>query len=258
MSPTPFAVGRRGPRSFIFSGVKRTILHLALLLGATALPAAAQTVPPGAPVDTLTVATPIGAGTVGTGWTLAAGDRVVVWPRNDVAVASPDAGGLPVPDAEPGAVVASFAGGRAFAWPERPVVWTAPSPGRLGFGLNGRAAHGLVGEARLLVARLTPEAAGAFPRPAIAIERAGGGVRIRWADRAGFGVDRRRIAFTLTTAHGTVYRLGAWGPVEAPGAILPLPPPVDLPPGVHTLSATITDRLGNVSFPSTITFDTGT
>lgn len=228
-----------------------------LLCGSFASLAAAQPVPTWAPVDTLIVAAPVGGAMSGTPWTLATGDRVVVWAENGVAVADPDAGGLPVPDAEPGAVVARFGGGPPFAWPERPVVWTAPATGRLGFGLNGREAHGMMGGARVLVTRLTPEVAAAFPRPAIAIERAGRGVRIRWVDRAGFGVDRRRIAFTLTTAHGTVYRMGAWGPVEESGAILPLPPPVDLPPGVHTLSATITDRLGNVSAPSTITFDTG-
>lgn len=235
----------------------RTLFAAAMLVGATSLAVRAQPVPPGTPVDTLSVDAPIGAASVHPPFALATGDRVVVWAENDVAVGRPDAGGLPVPDTEPGAVVARFGGGPAFAWPERPIVWTAPSAGRLGFGLNGREAHGFAGDARLLVVRLTPETAEAFPRPAIAMEREGRGVRIRWADRAGFGIDRRRLAFTLRTAHGTLYRLGAWGPVEPDGAFLPLPPPVDLPPGVHTLSGTITDRLGNVSFPATITFDTG-
>lgn len=180
----------------------------------------------------------------------------MVWVEADVEVGEADVGGRPVPDAGVGAVIARFADSGPFAWPEEPTVWTAPASGWLSFGLNGHAGHRMTGRARAKVARLEASRS-AFARPRIELERVAGGVRVRWVDRAGFGIDERTLSFRLTTAHGTVYDLGPWGPVDAAGGILPLPPPVGLPPGVHHLSATITDHLGNQAPRSTITFDTG-
>lgn len=187
---------------------------------------------------------------------LGTGESVVVWVEADVEVGAWDVGGRPVPDAEAGAVIARFGGSPPFAWPVEPTVWTAPGPGVLAFGLNGHVGHRMRGRARMVVAPLAAARAG-FARPGIELRRVEGGVRVRWADRAGFGIDRRTLSFTLTTARGTVYELGPWGPVGDREAVLPLPPPVDLPAGIHTLSATIVDRLGNRAPPATVAFDSG-
>lgn len=234
----------------------RSVL-LALCVTLVATPLRGQGPPPGVAARALVVDAPVGGSAVVTPFAMATGDRVVVWVESDVEVARPDAGGRPVPDAPAGAVVARFGGGRPFAWPERPTVWTAPRPGRLAFGLNGRAAHGFEGGARLSVVRLDAATRAAFRPPAIELDRVDGGVAVRWVDRAGFGVDARTLSFRLTTAHGTVHDLGPWSPLGDGRAVLPLPPPVELPPGIHVLSATITDRLGNRAPRSTITFHTG-
>lgn len=226
----------------------------ALLTGLFALPHGlpAQSLPAGVAADTVVLEAEspgfVPAVSLGTG------ESVVVWVEADVEVGARELGGRPVPDAEVGAVIARFGGSAPFGWPVEPTVWTAPGPGKLAFGVNGHAGHGMTGRARLVVVGLDAARA-RFARPSIELERVDGGLRARWADRAGFGVDRRTLSFTLTTARGTVYELGAWGPVGDREAILPLPPPIDLPPGIHTLSATITDRLGNRARPATVAFD---
>ncbi len=195
------------------------------------------------------------------GLALRAGERIAVWTAADVEVGRPGAGGRPVPDAPPGAVVARFDGGPWFAWSEGPTVWTAPASGRLEFTLNAGPRTALSGRARLALVRLGTVAApapavAAFPAPRVELERAGDGVRVRYADRAGFGLVRSTLELTLHTAHGETIHLAAWRPVGRRETLLPLPPPdVPLPPGVQTLDATITDWLGNESPASRVVFD---
>ncbi|MBW3661052.1 MAG: hypothetical protein KY397_05390 [Gemmatimonadetes bacterium] len=237
------------------------VVGLRLALAGSLLPLSlphvltAQTIPAGVVADTVVVraASP----GVNPAVALAAGESVAVWVARDVEVGEPGVGGRPVPDAPVGAVIARFGDSGPFAWPIEPTVWTAPAAGRLAFGLNGHAGHEMEGEAVLAVARLDAGTLRAFPPPAVELERVENGVRARWTDRAGFEVDRRTLAFRLTTSHGSVYALGSWVPAGRSQVFLPLPPPVDLPPGVHTLAVTITDRLGNMAPPATIAFDTG-
>lgn len=231
----------------------RWISALAAL--ALAAPAAAQSPPPGVPTEMLRISAGAGIEAAPVVWPrmLAAGESVVVWVEGRVRAGVPDAGGLPVPDAPAGALVARFGASGAFAWPDGPVVWTAPAAGALAFGVNARAAHSPEGELRVVIARLEA-ARSAFPPPEVRLERSGPSIRVAWRDRAGFGVDRRTLALWLEDAHGTRYRLAAWAPAGEGVAVLPLPPPVDLPPGIHTLSAEITDRLGSAGRSSSIRF----
>ncbi len=234
----------------------RTAALVALATAALGSPAAAQGPPRGVPADTVRVpaAAGIEAAPVGYPQTLAAGDRVAVWVEGRVRATVPDAGGLPVPDAAPGALVARFGSSGAFAWPERPIVWTAPRAGGLSFGVNARSAHGPSGEARVVVVPLDPASRAAFAAPEVRLERTGGGFLVTWRDRAGFGVDRRTLALHLVDSHGTRIRLAAWAPAGEGRAVLPLPPPVDLPPGIHTLSAEITDGVGNTGRSAAVRF----
>lgn len=224
---------------------------------AGALPAArAQSPPRGAPADTLRLSATAGidAAPVALGRALAAGSGVAVWVEGGLRTGVPDAGGLPVADAAPGAVVARFGASGAFAWPARPVVWTAPSAGVLAFGVNARPAHAPSGEARIVVVPLDAVTRAAFPQPEIQVHRTGAALTATWRDRAGFGVDRRSLALWVEDAHGVRTRLAAWAPVGEGRAVLPLPPPIDLPPGVHTVTAEITDMLGNTGRSAPLRF----
>jgi hypothetical protein len=191
---------------------------------------------------------------------LAAGERIAVRVESDIEVGEREVGSGPVVDAAVGEVIARFGDSGAFAWPRTAVVWIAPDAGELAFEVNAYPAHRARGEAEITVLRLGPLGAPpppGFEPPLLQLDRAAGGVRARWSDRAGFGVEPATLLFELTTSHGTLYRLDPW---ERPGpseVTLRLPPPgLVLPPGVHTLTATIEDRLGSESPPSTIRFDT--
>jgi hypothetical protein len=228
----------------------------------------AQEIPAGVARETLVVERPAvgewpGGGSEGPagagGPTLAAGERIAVWVRGAARAADPDAAPLPVGEARPGEVVARFGGGRWFAWPEEPVVWTAPAPGRLEFALNGSTAHGLDGAADLVLVRLggpgrvPPEA---FPPPSITLERVTGGVEARYRDRGGFGLDPKTLRFTVETARGVRIQMAPWSPVGPEATVLPLPPPgIPLTPGIHRLSVTVTDRVGRDAPPAAIVFD---
>jgi hypothetical protein len=192
--------------------------------------------------------------------TLTAGERIAVRVESGVEVGDREVGPGPVADAAVGEVIARFGSSGAFAWPERPTVWIAPEGGALTFDVNAYPAHRARGAARIEVLRLggldAPAPRG-FEPPVLQLDRVPGGVRARWSDRAGYGVEPATLLLELTTSHQTVYRLDPWvrpGPNEV---TLPLPPPgLALPPGIHTLTATIEDRLGVQSPPSTIRFDT--
>jgi hypothetical protein len=191
---------------------------------------------------------------------LAAGERIAVRVENDIEVADPDLGPGPAGDAAVGEVIARFGDSGAFGWPRTPVVWIAPDAGELTFEVNAYPAHRAHGEAEVMVLRLGPLGAPpppGFEPPLLQLERVPGGVRARWSDRAGFGVEPATLLFELTTSHGTLYRLDPWTRPGASEVTLGLPPPdLALPPGVHTLTATIEDHLGSTSPPSTIRFDT--
>lgn len=217
-----------------------------------ATPVRAQSPLPPVRADTLVVSP---GSTVAYPRPLATGERIVVRSRSAVEAEDPGAGGRPVPDAPVGAVIARFGGGPPFAWPEGRTVWTAPWRGRLTFELNGRPAHRPGGRARVVVVRLTDAARAAFPAPTVDVERGQGGIVASYRDVAGFGLDLRTLALHVETSHGTRYRLAPWAPVGEERTVLPLPPPVSLPPGVHTISAEITDRLGNVARSTAVRFD---
>jgi hypothetical protein len=191
---------------------------------------------------------------------LAAGERIAVRVESDIEVGEREVGPGPVVDAAVGEVVARFGESGAFAWPRTPVVWIAPDAGELAFDVNAYPAHRARGEAEITVLRLGPLGAPpppGFDPPLLQLDRAPGGVRARWSDRAGFGVEPATLVFELTTSHGTLYRLDSWVRPSPSEVTLRLPPPgLVLPPGVHTLTATIEDRLGSASPPSTIRFDT--
>ncbi len=176
-----------------------------------------------------------------------------------VRVANSGAGPGPVGEAPIGDVIARFEGGRWFAWPRERFVWTAPRAGELALALNGRSAHGIEGAVEVVMIRLGPlgsPARVAFEPPTITLDRVSGGVRARYADRAGFGLDSKSLRFTLTTAHGGLFHLGSWVTGGKRETVLPLPPPgVSLPAGVHKLTGTITDQVGNDAPPATLTFD---
>lgn len=238
----------------------------ALTLTAWVASAGAQTaVPASLPADVPTDTLTLGAGALidggGVSWgSLAEGERVAVWVVSEADLGNPGATGRPVPDAPAGAVVASFAGGPPFAWPHGPVVWTAPQAGRLAFGVNAIADHDVSGSARVVVkplGRLDSEAQRAFAAPAIALERAPGGAIARYRDRTGFGLAPTTLRFILTTSRGVMYHLSAWARPGERETFLPLPPPdLTLPPGVHSLTATVLDRIGNAAPSAEIAFDT--
>ena len=230
--------------------------------------APAQEIPSGVARETLVVERPAVGEWPGGGWedpaagggtTLTAGERIAVWIRGAARAANPGAAPLPVGEAAPGEVVARFAGGRWFAWPRAPVVWTAPTPGRLDFALNGSTAHELDGTSDVVLVRLGgPETSPpeAFPAPFVALERVTGGVEARYRDRAGFGLDSRTLRFTVETSRGVRIQMAPWAPIGREATVLPLPPPgLALPPGIHRLSVTVTDRVGRDAPPATIVFD---
>lgn len=251
------------------AGPSRRLLHptvppgalFAVLVLVSAGSVRGQALPSGVPADTVAIPSrpPFLGGATGHPLTLEAGERIVTWAISGASVARRDAGGVPVPDAPPGDVVARFADGPAFAWPVEPTVWTAGRAERLSFGLNAREAHAPEGVGRVVVVRLGSDGSDvqrAFEPPRIMVERVDGGVAVRYADGAGFGLDRGSLRVTVRTARGVVYAMRPWAPVGEGSTVLPLPPPgIDLSPGAHLLEAVIGDRLGNVSLPATIVFD---
>ena len=235
----------------------RLLSLLGLISVATTWPAPgrSQSMPTNLPTDTLRIRADGPEPAVA----LSGGERLVVWLENRVRTARPKAASLPVPEASAGEVIAQFQGGARFAWPLEPVVWAAPREGRLSFGLNGTAAHQMTGAAQIIVARLGVDPSPTqkmFAPPSLTLERTVGGVKAHYADRAGFGLDLAALRFRLITAQGAVFHLASWVPAGERETTLPLPPPgVPLPAGVHTLEATITDRLGNDAPIATLTFD---
>ena len=246
---------------YLASPMRMSIL-LALSALAIAAPASAQNgAAVGPRVEFLVVpASQPGHSAANPAITLAAGERIAVRVEDEVEVEERDVGPGPVTDAAVGEVVARFGSSGAFAWPARPTVWIAPDAGTLTFDVNAYPAHRAHGTARIEVLRLGGLDAAppsGFEPPILQLDRVPGGARARWSDRAGYGIEPATLLLELTTSHGTVYRLDPWvrpGPTEV---TLPLPPPgLPLPPGIHTLTATIEDRLGITSPATTIRFGT--
>lgn len=241
---------------------------IAVAILASAASAAAQVIPSGVEGETLVVDRPAMGEWPGGGWagpdgeggpTLTAGERIAVWTRGAARADDPEAGPLPVGEAASGEVVARFAEGRWFAWPREPVIWTAPTEGRLDFALNGSTAHGLEGEAEVILVRLGGPGSAppdAFPAPSVTLERVADGIEARYRDRGGFGLDTKTLRFTVETERGDRIQMAPWAPVGREATVLPLPPSgIALPPGIHRLSVTITDRVGRDAPPATIVFD---
>jgi hypothetical protein len=258
---------KRGPG---FSGQRRALPAIAIVGAVLASGAGQQAVaqsrsslavlPPGIAADTLRLDASALFELGGVSWgSLAGGERVATWVIERPEVGNPGATGRPVLDAPADAVVASFAQGRAFGWPDGPVVWTAPREGPLVFGLNAVPNHEIEGEARVVVVPLgVAESAAqqAFPAPMIELERAPGGAVVRYRDRGGFGLAPSTLSLTLTTSRGVTYHLSSWAQPGERETFLPLPPPeIPLPAGVHRLTATILDRAGNSARSGEIAFD---
>lgn len=221
-----------------------------------------QSVPAGIRTDTLRVAAPPGGagGEVPPAVLLDAGERVAIWTAGATYIERVEAGRGPVAEASVGEAIARFGSSGWFALPQHPFVWTAPQPGELNFAVNAYPQHKLSGEVAVILVRLGPRGStvqDAFEPPLLAIERDSGGARVRYTDRAGFGLDLKSLSFTVKTADGPEYRMAAWAEPGPEAIMLPLPPPgIELAPGVHSISVTITDWLGNSSPPASMVFDT--
>jgi hypothetical protein len=189
---------------------------------------------------------------------LAAGDRLVIEAEGRVAGAVADsAGGIGA-----GALVGRFAGGPPFLIGTGSLVWSAPSEGELAFDVMPRAGRRLTGAYTVRVLAIGPRddpRQRSFPAPSIAfLPRTVGGpfLAVRYADRAGFGLDLKTLKVILDTAAGQRFVLSSGFVTEPAGATLAAPPPdVALPPGVHRVRATIGDALGNVSPAAEIFLD---
>jgi hypothetical protein len=195
---------------------------------------------------------------VGLPFELARGDRLLIEAHGSVsgAVADP-AGGIGAGD-----LVGRFASGPPFLVGTGPLVWSAPSAGELAFDVMRRSGRTLDGGYTVRVLAIGPRGdprQSAFPAPTIAfLPRTAGGpfLALRYADRAGFGLDLKTLTVVLDADAGQRFVLSSGFDAEPTGASLMAPPPeVVLPPGVHRVRATIGDALGNVSAPAEIFVD---
>jgi hypothetical protein len=98
-----------------------------------------------------------------------------------------------------------------------------------------------------------------FPAPWVTFtppSRTAAFLEVTYGDRAGFGLDRKTLQVILDTERGERFVLSPYFRTGSAGAVLPaLPPELDLPPGVHRVTATIGDALGNVSLTAQIFLD---
>ena len=189
---------------------------------------------------------------------LSPGERLLIGVEGGVEGVEPDPeGGIP-----PGTLVASFAGGPAFAVAGRKLLWAAPAAGRLAFAIAQDAGRDLSGGYRVGILRLGPRGdprQGRFPPPRLAFRpRADsrGLLELVYEDRSGLGLDLKTLQVVLDLETGERLVLAPYFTPGPTGAVLPdLPPDVELPPGVHRVTATIGDALGNRSRPATIFLD---
>ncbi|MFN2433360.1 MAG: hypothetical protein ABR599_11210 [Gemmatimonadota bacterium] len=190
------------------------------------------------------------------------GERVIVEVEGGVrGPASALAGGI-----RPGALVGLFEAGPPFlvavpATEGTRLLWTAPADGRLAFAVEPAGAGELSGGYDLRITELGRRGDARqrrFPAPWIGFlpRTPDALVTLAFEDRAGFGLDRRTLKVFLDTERGRRFVLSDAFDIGARGARLTaLPPEVVLPPGVHRVSATIGDALGNTSPPAMIFLD---
>ena len=189
---------------------------------------------------------------------LAPGDRLLIESGGGVDGGAADPwGGIGA-----GALVGRFVQGPPFLVGTGPLVWSAPSAGTLVFDVMRRPGFKLAGGYTVRILAIGPRGdprQSAFPSPTIAfLPRRSGDpfLALRYADRAGFGLDLKTLTVVLETEAGQRFVLSDGFEVEATGATLTaLPPEIVLPPGVHRIRATIGDALGNVSMAAEIFVD---
>jgi hypothetical protein len=196
------------------------------------------------------------------------GERLVIEIEGEVrGFRSDSLGGIAI-----GALVASFNGGPMFLMgptpelregiragdegrrnPGRTLLWTAPAPGSLAFAVAQDPAGSLSGGYRLRiesVGRRGDPRQGRFLLPTIAfsLRTEDAFLDVTYADRSGFGLDRKTLKVILDSELGERVVLSPYFEPRPGGATLRrLPPHLRLPPGVHRVTATIADALGNVS-----------
>lgn len=189
---------------------------------------------------------------------LATGERLVIEAEGGVGAGERDpAGGI-----DPGALIASFAGGPAFLVGTGRLLWTAPAGGRLAFAVEPDPSRRLGGDYRLRVLSIGPRGDPRqrdFPPPRIAfLARTSGGplLALRYEDRAGFGLDLKTLQVILDAESGERVVLTPYVMADRTGAALrQLPTDVRIPPGVHRVRATIGDALGNAAAPAEVFLD---
>lgn len=181
---------------------------------------------------------------------LATGERLVIEVEGGAGGGGRDpAGGI-----DPGALIASFAGGSAFLVGTERLLWTAPAAGRLVFAVEPDPSRRLTGDYRLRVLPIGPRGDPRqrdFPPPRIAfLPRTAGGplLALRYEDQAGFGLDLKTLQVILDAESGERVVLTPYVTADPAGAALrEVPPSVRVPPGVHRVRATIGDALGNAA-----------
>jgi hypothetical protein len=201
---------------------------------------------------------------------LSAGERLLIEVGGEVQGFEPDsAGGISV-----GALVASLDGGPPFLVGGPPsyagvqegaeagkLLWTAPSAGRLAFAVapgNRELAGGYTVRVEPLGPRGDPRQR-RFPAPWITFtppSETAAFLEVRYGDRSGFGLDRKTLQVIVDTERGERFVLSPYFQADPGIATLDaLPPEVNLPPGVHRVTAAIGDALGNASIPAEIFLD---
>jgi hypothetical protein len=190
---------------------------------------------------------------------LATGERLVIEVEGAVSAGGRDPAGAGI---DPGALIASFAGGPAFLVGTGRLLWTAPAAGQLVFAVEPDPSRRLSGDYRLRVLPIGPRGdprQREFPPPRIAfLPRTAGGplLALRYEDRAGFGLDLKTLQLILDAEGGERVVLTPYVTTDPAGAVLrELPPDVRIPPGVHRVRATIGDALGNVAPPAEVFLD---
>jgi hypothetical protein len=204
---------------------------------------------------------------------LGAGDRLLIEAEGDVVVEPPADDDVREPavrgDISRGALVAVFAGGSPFPIGREPLLWAAPAPGRLGFAVQGGESGRTRGGYTIRVIPLGPRGDARqrrFPAPvARFLPRREGGplLELVLADRSGLGLDRGTLRVFLDTRDGERVVLTPWfevndGPEGADSLdarLRTLPADAGVPPGLHRVTATVADALGNESAPATVYLD---
>lgn len=188
---------------------------------------------------------------------LAPGDRLVLESKGSVDGFAADSSGA-IPG---GALVARFEDGPPFLVGTGRLLWTAPRAGRLAFSVEQRGAGDVSGGYDVRVTPLGPPGdrrQRGFPPPTLRFLPASKAavLALAYEDRAGFGLDLRSLKVFLDTRDRRRVVLSPYFTVGSDRAVLrALPSDVDVPAGLHSVTATIADALGNVSAPAVVFLD---